>query len=126
MLYPISIPKPNIAESLIGFIDREGRVIVRPRYAGGSYFFEGKASVVEGNGESGFINDEGKVVIPCRFKGLGRFRNGLCSINGGFIDHAGEWLIEPRFLSQVSFQRAEHFSHLTGRGSASSISGETQ
>lgn len=114
MLYPISVPKPSNAEDLIGFITAEGHVVVRPSYAGGSYFFEGKASVVDDNGKSGFINDVGEVVIPCRFKGLGKFRNGLCSINGGFIDHAGKWLIEPRFLVASEFSEGRAFFSLDG------------
>ena len=69
MLYPISVPKPNSAEDLVGFISAEGQVVVRPSYAGGSYFFEGKASVVDGSGKSGFIDDLGNLVIPCRFEG---------------------------------------------------------
>jgi hypothetical protein len=96
MLYPISAPKAKSAEDLIGFINSEGDVVVRPSYSGGSYCFEGKAAVADHNGKAGFINDVGKLVIPFHFKGLGKFRNGLCSINGGFIDHSGKWLIKPR------------------------------
>ncbi|MBV8844761.1 MAG: WG repeat-containing protein, partial [Bryobacterales bacterium] len=114
MLYPISVPKPNSAEDLIGFINAEGHVVVRPCYAGGSYFSEGKAAVVDWNGKSGFIDDLGELVIPCRFKGLGKFRNGLCSINGGFIDHSGEWLIEPRFLVASNFSEGCAFVSLDG------------
>lgn len=90
MLYPISQPKPNSAEDLIGFIDTEGRVVVRPSYTRGSYFFEGKACVVDLNGKSGFISHSGDLIIPCRFKGLGKFRNGVCAINGGFLTHEGK------------------------------------
>lgn len=114
MLYPISTPKANSAEDLIGFINAEGNVVVRPTYAAGAYFFEGKAAVVDHNGKAGFINDVGKLVIPCRFKGLGKFRNGLCSINGGFIDHTGKWLIEPRFLVASEFSEGRAFSSLDG------------
>src|ERR1700722_19306492 len=103
MLYPISIPKPNSPDDLVGFIDGRGHTVVRPRYTAGSYFFEGKASVVDESGKSGFIDAVGNQVIPCCFKGLGKFRNGLCSINGGFIDHAGKWVIEPRFLVASDF-----------------------
>src|SRR5258708_3032558 len=109
MLYPITIPRPNSLEDLVGFIDENGRVTVAPSYAGGSYFFEGKASVVDGNGKSGFIDYLGNLLIPCGFSGLGKFRNGLCSINGGFIDHSGNWLIEPRFLVASDFSEGRAF-----------------
>ena len=114
MLYPISVPKPNSVEDLIGFINEEGRVVVQPSYAGGSYFFEGKASVLDENGKSGFIDDVGDLVIPCRFKGLGKFKHGLCSINGGFIDHSGKWLMEPRFLVADNFSEGCAFASLDG------------
>jgi hypothetical protein len=114
MLYPISQPEPNSAEDLIGFIDAEGRVIVRPSYAGGSYFFEGKACVVDLDGKSGFINHSGALVIDCRFKGLGKFRSGVCAINGGFLSHDGKWLIQPRFLVTGEFSEGLAFVSFDG------------
>jgi hypothetical protein len=114
MLYPISIPRANSAEDLIGFIDAQGHVVVQPSYAGGSYFFEGKASVVDLNGKSGFIDYSGALVIPWRFQGLGKFKDGLCAINGGFIDHAGKWFIEPRFLVTGGFSEGRAFVSLDG------------
>jgi hypothetical protein len=71
MLYPISVPKPNSAEDRIGFINAEGHQVVQSSYAAGSYFFEGKACIVEDNSKSGFIDTLGNLVIPCRFEGLG-------------------------------------------------------
>src|SRR5216684_7888395 len=88
MLYPISVPKPGTAEDLVGFIDRQGHTIIQPVYLGGSHFHEGKASVVDTSGKSGFTDDVGTLAIACRFQGLGNFKCGLCSINGGFIDHS--------------------------------------
>jgi len=60
MLYPVSVPKRNTVEDRIGFIDDEGHLVVLPTYDGGSYFFEGKALVVDGNGKSGFIDALGR------------------------------------------------------------------
>ena len=101
-------------EDRIGFINPEGRLVVRPTYAGGSYFFEGRASVVDENRKSGFVDALGKLAIPFRFEGLGKFKNGLCSINGGFIDHSGKWLIEPRFLVASDFSEDRAFVSFDG------------
>jgi len=114
MLYPISVPKPNHAEDVIGFINVEGRVIVRPKYMGGSYFFEGKASVVDEDGKSGFIDCDGNLALPCHFRGLGKFKDGLCSIGGGFINHSGAWVIKPRFAVASHFSEGRAFASLDG------------
>ena len=103
MLYPISVPKSGSPGDLIGFIDAQGSVKIPPVYACGSHFHEGKASVIDANGQSGFIDHMGTLVIACRFKGLGKFKDGVCSINGGFIDHSGDWAIEPRFVVAGNF-----------------------
>jgi hypothetical protein len=42
MLYPISVPKASGAESLVGFIDADGSVVVEPSYALGSSFLKVK------------------------------------------------------------------------------------
>lgn len=114
MLYPISTPKPNSADDLIGFIDSYGRVIVQPLYAAGSFFFEGKASVVDWNGKSGFIDNTGNLAIPCEFQGLGNFKDGLCAQSGGYIDHVGDWFIEPRFIVASDFSEGRAFASTDG------------
>ena len=114
MLYPISVPKPNSTEDLVGFINAEGSMVVPPSYVAASYAFEGKSSVVCEGGKSGFIDQVGNVVIPCRFKGLGRFKDGLCSINGGFIQHSGDWIVEPRFLVAGDFSEGRAFASTDG------------
>ena len=63
MLYPISVPKASGAESLVGFIDADGSVVVEPSYALGSSFFEGKACVVDIDGKSGFLDGTGNQAI---------------------------------------------------------------
>src|SRR5450631_4004597 len=107
MLYPISKPKPNSADSLAGFIDAEGRVVVPPSFEAASYFSEGKGAVVYADGNSGFLDNLGAQVIPPLFQGLGRFHDGLCSIGSGgrvgYIDHGGNWFISPQFLIASSF-----------------------
>src|SRR5215813_496720 len=110
MLYPISEIAPEDTENLVGFINSDGHVVVSPRYSGASFYFEGKASVLDAAGKSGFIDSLGNLTIPFRFDGLGYFKSGLCSINGGFIDHFGSWFIEPRFLAASQFSEGRAFA----------------
>jgi len=114
MLYPISEIAPEDTENLVGFINSDGYVVVSPRYSGGSFYFEGKASVLDAVGKSGFIDSLGNLTIPFRFEGLGHFKNGLCSINGGFIDHFGGWFIEPQFLAASQFSEGRAFASTDG------------
>jgi WG containing repeat len=101
MLYPISVPKPNSAEDLIGYIDHSGRVVVKPTYAAGAYFSETLAAVCRGDGLSGFIDVDGETRIPFRYHGLGLFHEGLCPIGQGsavgYLHRSGRWQIKPRF-----------------------------
>jgi WG containing repeat len=102
MLYPTSHPKPNSADDLIGYVDHFGREIVPPSYAVGGYFAEGLAGVVREDGLSGFIDESGREQIGFKFQGVGIFHEGVCSIGSGsavgLIDHAGAWVVRPRFL----------------------------
>src|SRR5438105_11142260 len=109
MLYPISVTMANSVEGVVGLIDSRGRIVVQPSYKLGSFFFEGKASVIDTDGKSGFIDGTGNLVIPCRFQGLGEFKDGLCSISGGYINHTGRWSIEPQFFVASHFSEGRAF-----------------
>jgi hypothetical protein len=114
MLYPITEPMPDSIEDVFGYINDQGSIIVSASYAACTYFFEGKASVIDETRKSGFIDSKGRLVIPHRFEGLGRFHQGVCSIDGGYINHAGEWIIEPRFLVTSAFSEGRAFASIDG------------
>ena len=118
MLYPISVPKANSAEDLIGYIDYSGQVVVDPTYAAGAFFSEGFASVCREDGSSGFIDGEGHTRIPFRFRGLGLFNEGLCPIGQGsrvgYVSRNGEWQIEPRFAVASPFSEGLATASLDG------------
>ncbi|MGO4213133.1 WG repeat-containing protein [Terriglobus sp. 2YAB30_2] len=109
MLYPISEPMPGRNESSFGYIDKNGKTIVPCVYRLCGPFFEGKAAVLDAANRSGFINTHGEVVIAFEFNGLGRFQEGLCSTGGGYIDHSGKWVIDPRFLVASEFSEGVAF-----------------
>jgi len=88
--------------------------VVAPTYAAGSCFSEGKASVLDLRGVAGFISDSGDLVIPHLFQGLGTFQQGLCSISGGYIDHHGQWFIDPQFLVCSAFSEGRAFASSDG------------
>ncbi len=114
MLYPITEPIPNSVEDRFGYIDDRGDIAVWPSYSACSHFFEGKASAIDETGLSGFINGKGKLVIAHQFRGLGTFHNGVCAIDGGYISHSGDWLIEPTFLVVSAFAEGRAFASTDG------------
>jgi hypothetical protein len=63
----------------IGFVDKEGEVVIRPQYDLADNFFEGLAKV-ELNGKWGFIDKNGKFVIAPLYDYAGAFSNGVARV----------------------------------------------
>jgi len=114
MLYPISVPVPNSEDNLFGYINSRGIVVIPPSYAGCSHFSEGKAAVINRDGRSEFIDFSGAPAIPFIFGGLASFHEGLCQISGGYINHNGDWLIEPQFPIASPFSGGLAFASTNG------------
>ncbi len=111
-----------------GFIDRNGKFIIKPQFDYADNFSEGLASVRIGC-NYGFINTKGKIVIQPQYSFAGKFSDGLASAslakgNGinfkskekiyqlcsrslgltGYIDITGKMIIEPQFGSGFEFK----------------------
>lgn len=102
---PIKVP---YRRRLMGFIDREGEVVIAPRFEMVQDFGEGLAGArFQTNNLWGFIDRAGKRVISPEYEGVGRFSEGLCAVQDdglwGYIDAEGAWVIEPRFAEARQF-----------------------
>jgi hypothetical protein len=97
-----------------GFIDTQGQLVVPPQYDDVESFSCGLASVFNNETLVGFIDRQGKIVIPNRHKPGDRFSDsefseGLISVivggKEGFMDTAGQWVIDPFFdyVASVSY-----------------------
>ena len=101
-----------------GFIDRTGRVVIEPRWAGANNFSEGLAVVAtyEGGYKEGYIDQAGKVVIEPAYVMARDFSEGLAAVGfgeyglhnsgdhkTGFIDQTGKLVIEPKYRDALSF-----------------------
>jgi hypothetical protein len=78
---------PIIKNDEYGFIDRDGRVVVRPQYREVGRFHGGLARVQGYDPKSnsykyGFIDTRGNIVIPLIHETVGEFSNGLAMISG--------------------------------------------
>jgi hypothetical protein len=94
-LFPIS------QKSQTGYIDRTGKIIIKPQYDLGCNFAEGLARVQVGN-QWGYINKTGQYVIDLQdFDFACDFVEGLAQIriagNLGYIDKSGQIVIPPQF-----------------------------
>ena len=94
-----------------GFMDKEGRTIIEPRFNRVGEFSEGICPVPVGL-MWGFINESGEIVINPRFVGnpclpFG-FREGLLRVwdenKAGYMDKTGEIVIDYQFFKALYFQ----------------------
>ncbi len=89
-----------------GFINRDGEMVIEPRYDRVKSFSNGLASVMKGE-SWGYINNEGEFVIEPQYSHAQSFSEGLAwvEIEGkwGLIDRTNQLLIEPIFDYALSF-----------------------
>ncbi len=103
-------------EGVFGYMDRKGKMVVKPWYDSARDFHEGLAVVGIGGAYSflqkwGYIDKEGKEAIKPQFDGAGDFHEGLAwaktggAIGGkcGFIDRSGRFVIDSRYVAAGDF-----------------------
>jgi hypothetical protein len=96
-------------------MNRQGGIVVAPRYAGASPFFEGLAAVKLSRDLSandwGYLDTRGEIAIAPRFKAAGPFSNGLAYVEwvtkerillSGVIDRTGRVVVEKPHLPDLS------------------------
>ena len=100
------IPKGRGIGGKMGFVDRNGQIVIAPRYDYIQGFSEGLAAV-EIDGEYGYIDHLGRMAIEPQFAHAEPFKNGLAKImngkgvwpqNEGYINKNGEYVWAPRTL----------------------------
>lgn len=93
-----------------GYIDKEGKILIEPKFEYAGEFSSGRAPVVIGADDKpkfGYIDETGELAFPILFdRGL-EFSEGFAvvSINDkyGYIDVHGKYLVEPKFSWAYSF-----------------------
>ncbi len=96
-----------------GFIDKQGQIVIKPRFDDAKDFSEGLARVRIGDssrGKWGFIDRQGEFVIAPQFDHAENFSEGLAIVRTGdfrsgkygFIDKNGIYVINPIFDTAVS------------------------
>jgi hypothetical protein len=101
-----------------GYINRQGEVVIQPRWDSARPFQEGLASVADKSDDvyrCGYINKQGKYVIaPGMLFNCSSYSDGLAhaeiyetyetTVRGGYLDKQGNWAIKPQFYKGGSFK----------------------
>jgi hypothetical protein len=94
-------------DCLMGYVDREGNIVIKPQFQSGKGFSEGLAAVENNENEWGFIDSSGKVMIPFQFGFASSFSSGLALVlikdRYGYVDHTGKLSIQPQYRSADDF-----------------------
>ena len=94
----------------LGYINRAGKVVIKPKYIRASDFSENIASVIErpfsgDKSECLYIDKTGKSITADRFNECDDFHNGvaLVKINSkmGYINAAGQYIYKPNEASKI-------------------------
>lgn len=104
-LYPVN------SNGLWGYINDNGKIIIKPQFYNVGFFNEGLAPA-RANGSFGFINSKGSFVIPPQFDIANEFLNGIAHvyINGRpyYIDKTGKKLFEHAYKKIFSFDHRSY------------------
>src|SRR5439155_25906777 len=84
---------PVLVDGKWGYIERDGKMAIKPQCTGGARFSHGMAAVqTQLAGKVGFIDETGKIVIPQQFKLADPFSEGYAAVltftdlKWGYID----------------------------------------
>ena len=90
----------------MGYIDRQGNVVIDFLYERSSHFYEGLANV-QLNNKWGLINTKGEVILPFEYDNIDMFNEGFASVqrNGkrGFINEQFVEVIECQYDEGYDF-----------------------
>ncbi len=90
--YPIEV------NGLWGYMDQEGKVVIKPQFEGAADFSEGLAPV-KTNGLWGYLDQKLNIRIEPRFQEVRDFSEGLAAVHldgkWGYIDQEGQFVIGP-------------------------------
>jgi len=103
-----------------GLIDREGKIVMQPKYGTVGGYGEGLFPVRLAAGKWGYINMQNQIVIPAKYEWASTCHGGLCNITlggkEGFIDLQGDVKIPPRYSDAGKFDDGGPYVRATLNG----------
>lgn len=121
-LFPVALNEKH------GYIDKQGQMVIPPRFDLVKTFSEGLAPVAV-RANWGYIDQSGEFVIAPRFSMARNFSEGLAAVllkgRYGFINCKGKLVIEPQFEKAGDFSEGLARVKRNGRWAFINKSGET-
>jgi uncharacterized protein (TIGR03067 family) len=92
---------PFTQDGKVGYVDVDGKVVIRPQFEAGARFSDGLA-LARGSGPFGYIDRSGRYVIQPQFQYANDFADGLAGVpleggKWGFIDRHGKTVLPARY-----------------------------
>ncbi len=96
-------------DSLWGYIDTKGKIVIKPKYNDADYFYEGLAAVNNGD-KYGFIDYNGDTIIKFQFDDVNwGFTNGLSVVRindkCGYVNNKGKIVIPCKYFNCYPFHK---------------------
>ncbi|HEY0428664.1 MAG TPA: WG repeat-containing protein [Pyrinomonadaceae bacterium] len=90
-----------------GYVDKTGKIVIKPQFVWAEEFSEGLASFESENGKYGYVDERGEIVIEPKFTRWSEFSEGVAAVainfKWGFIDKRGEIVIPLQYAHAFSF-----------------------
>ena len=93
------ILEPVVLGRKYGFVDKDGKLVIPPKWRCAHDFYDGLVLVENDYGKWGFIDEQGNEVIPCKWSEASEFSDGLSRVKEvwrggeGFINKEGKIVI---------------------------------
>ena len=88
-------------EDKIGFVNKQGEIVINPQFEDFEPFSEGLAAVCDKNNKWGFVDTKGNLTINYQFEEVASFHEGFAVFQQGdkygYIDKNGQYIINPQF-----------------------------
>lgn len=104
--------RSDLKKDKYGFVDENGKVVIKHQYAQVLPFQDGLAKVKKGD-KWGYINSDNKAIIPIKFDEIGPFYNNEFALvrtgsNYGYIRKDGSYMIKPEWKA-IGLPNAEGY-----------------
>ena len=92
---------PIMINGKYGYVNKKGKLIVKPKYDSASKFSEGIA-IVELNKRDGMIDTSGREIVKTKYYAIHQFKEGVASFSltgrkWGFMDKTGKEVIKAKY-----------------------------